>query len=73
MKQIKLNKAYIIISSIIFAIFTVIGYSYEKTNSWNLIFASWKTVCISLLQVVIIFLLLVIVFHIIILAIQWVV
>lgn len=71
MKQIKLNKAYIIISSIIFAIFTVIGYSYEKTNSWNLIFASWKTVCISLLQVVIIFLLLVIVFHIIILAIQW--
>lgn len=71
MKQIKLNKPYIIISSFIFAIFIVLGYSYEKTNSWNLIFASWEAGCISLLQVVISFLLLLIILHIIVSIVKW--
>ncbi len=71
MREIKLNKKYIVISSVIFAIFTVIGYSYQKTNSWNLIFTNWKTVCISLLQVIIWSLLFTIALHIIILIIKW--
>ena len=47
------NKTYIIISSIIFAIFIVIGNSYQKVSSWNLVFNNWKTVGLSILQVII--------------------
>lgn len=70
MKQIKLNKKYIVISSIIFAIFIVIGNSYQKVKSWDLVFANWQTVCISLLQILIISLLLIFIFSIIILIIE---
>ncbi len=71
MKEVKLNKIYVIISSVIFAVFTVIGYSYHKENSGLPIFASWKTVLFSLLQVVIWCLIYIIILHILILIIKW--
>lgn len=71
MKEIKINKKYVIICSIIFAIFTVLGYSYHTASSWSLIFTNWKTICVSLLQIIVYTLLFTILIHMVIKMIQW--
>lgn len=71
MKNIKLNKKYVIICSIIFAISLVLGYSFHTTDSLNLIFKNWKTICASVFQFIVYSLLLVILINIAIQVLKW--
>lgn len=71
MKKIKFNKIYIIVSSLIFAIFIVIGNSFQRINSWSLVFSRRKTLYISFIKIIIWTILIDIAINIIILIFKW--
>lgn len=71
MKDIKINKKYIIICSIIFSIFIMIGYSFDKIESWDLVFGTQRNIILSVVEIIILSVLLTIIFHIIVDGFKW--
>lgn len=71
MKNLKLNRNYVIVCSIIFAFFLVLGYSFHIADTWTLIFKNWKTICASLIQLIVYAILLIILMNIAIQIMKW--